>query len=76
MVGAHQDLPPEEFRVPPGVVFRTICQETKKLANKTCPQTVKEVFIEGTEPAEKCPLRHRGVTPKEETEPGSERHFF
>lgn len=76
MIGAHQSLPVEDFTIPPGVVFRTICEETKLLANETCPQTVREVFVEGTEPTEKCPLRHQDLVPKEESKPGSESHFF
>jgi penicillin-binding protein 1A len=76
MIGAHQGLPVEDFRIPPGVVFRTICEETKLLTNETCPQASKEVFIEGTEPSEKCPLRHQDMRSKEEPSLGSERHFF
>lgn len=76
MIGAHQGLPVENFNIPPGVAFKTICAQTKLLANETCPQTAREVFIEGTEPIEKCLLRHQGLKPKEESELGSEPHFF
>ena len=76
MIGAHEGLPVENFKIPPGVVFRTICEETKLLANETCPRTIKEVFVEGTEPVEKCPLRHENFKPKEESDPSSEHHFF
>ena len=76
MIGAHQGLPIEDFHVPPGVVFKTVCEETKLLINESCPLTHREVFIKGTEPIEKCPLRHQDLMPKEESEPGSERHFF
>ncbi len=74
MIGAHEGLPVEDFDVPPGVVFRTICEETKLLANETCPKISKEVFVEGTEPAEKCPLHHQNAMPKEES--GKRPHFF
>jgi penicillin-binding protein 1A len=32
------------FEMPPGVVRETICADTKKLANPSCPQTETEVF--------------------------------
>jgi penicillin-binding protein 1A len=76
MLAAHKDLPVENFRPPPGVVFRTICEETKLLAHASCPMTRQEVFIEGTEPIEKCPLRHHGRDDPDKPEPDPEGHFF
>jgi len=76
MLGAHQDLPVEDFDVPAGVIFRTICDETKLVATPRCPITRREVFIEGTEPIEKCPLRQHGRAQQEEPQPGPEGHFF
>ena len=76
MLGAHQDLPVEDFDVPAGVIFRTICDESKLLATPHCPLTRREVFIEGTEPIEKCSLRQHGREGKEEPESGPEGHFF
>jgi penicillin-binding protein 1A len=67
MIGAHEGLPSQDFNIPPGVVFRSICEETKLLADETCPQVTREVFVEGTEPTEKCLLRHKSLTPKEES---------
>jgi penicillin-binding protein 1A len=76
MLGVHRDLPVEDFTVPPGVIFRTICEETKLLATPNCPLTRREVFIEGTEPIEKCPLRQHGRNRQEGPEPDTEGHFF
>ena len=50
------------FPEPEGVVHRTIDPETGGLAVGTCPTTLDEVFVEGTEPEEECPLHGgRGV---------------
>jgi penicillin-binding protein 1A len=76
MIGAHQDLPVEDFSVPPGVTFRTVCSQTKLLAGPRCPQSRREIFIEGTEPIEKCPLRRHGLEQKEEEEFVPEGHIF
>ncbi len=76
MLSAHRDLPVEDFSIPAGVIFRTVCEETKLLATPNCPVTRREVFIEGTEPTEKCPLRQHGRDREEEPEPGIEGHFF
>jgi len=76
MLGAHQDLPVEDFTVPTGVIFRTICDETKLLATPNCPVTRREIFIEGTEPIEKCSRRQHGRDQQEEPESGPEGHFF
>jgi len=76
MLGVHRDLPVEDFSIPSGVIFRTVCEETKLLATPNCPVTRREVFIEGTEPTEKCPLRQHGRGREEKPEPGIEGHFF
>lgn len=45
------------FTVPDGVVTRTICDESGKLAvGHRCPVTREEIFIENTAPVERCPL--------------------
>lgn len=47
----------EWFTMPPGVVKRTICEESGKVARQnTCPRRREEVFFEGAIPQEKCPI--------------------
>jgi penicillin-binding protein 1A len=62
MKAAHAGLPHEPFRRPPGVITRRICSTTGALAAPACPDTYDEVFIEGTEPAEPCPVHERPRT--------------
>ncbi|MDO8649507.1 MAG: penicillin-binding protein 1C [Candidatus Peregrinibacteria bacterium] len=40
------------FPRPAGITVRTICRISGKLPTKACPQTVEELFIDGTEPSE------------------------
>jgi penicillin-binding protein 1B len=45
------------FKVPPGVVKRTVCDVTGLLANENaCPQPVDEYFLAEKVPTEYCPL--------------------
>ncbi|CAN5704895.1 hypothetical protein BH18ACI5_BH18ACI5_16410 [soil metagenome] len=44
------------FDVPEGIVFVDIDRDTGKLATPGCPRTMKEAFLQGTEPAEVCHL--------------------
>lgn len=60
MKAAHADLPRDPFEAPPGIVDRTICTETGALATDNCPETLEEVFIQGTEPVRHCE-RHRAL---------------
>ncbi|UCE20143.1 MAG: PBP1A family penicillin-binding protein [Gemmatimonadota bacterium] len=50
----------QEFDVPDGIVKAKICAESKHLATPYCPELMnngkEEVFIEGTEPTEPCPI--------------------
>ncbi len=48
--------PSVPFHVPDGVNFVEIDRDTGKLATGGCPRVFKEAFIQGTEPAEVCPL--------------------
>lgn len=54
MKAAHAELPKVPFRMPPGVVVRTICAKTGELAAEDCPDVIEEVFIQGTEPLRHC----------------------
>ncbi len=46
--------PDVEFAPPEGVVFADIDPSTGMLAGPWCPRTVREAFLEGTEPARRC----------------------
>lgn len=51
------------FRMPPGIVERTVCAESGQLAAEgRCPETFNEFFLEGHEPEETCPI-HRPSSP-------------
>jgi penicillin-binding protein 1A len=50
MKAAHNNLPEQDFTVPPGVVFANIDTQTGSLASASSSKVVKQAFIEGTEP--------------------------
>jgi len=52
MMTAIEDTPPNDFEVPPGIVFANIDAETGKLAAARSKKVVREAFKEGTEPDE------------------------
>ena len=54
MKRALKGKPIEDFRRPPGIVERTICEETGLLASKYCTKVRKEIFIKGSEPTKIC----------------------
>jgi membrane carboxypeptidase/penicillin-binding protein len=47
-------LPVNDFIVPPRIVYRMIDPKTGLLSTSDCPETIREAFIEGTEPQESC----------------------
>jgi penicillin-binding protein 1C len=51
--------PKAEFAEPSGIVRKKICPLTGRLPSASCPATIEEVFIAGTEPKEECPAPHR-----------------
>ena len=51
---AHDTLPEDHFAMPPGITARRICKDTGELAGPNCPETMNEVFIQGTEPVRQC----------------------
>jgi len=65
MEKAHQNLAPQLFTVPEGVVSLYIDPETGKIATQNCPNARLEFFIAGTEPTEYCQLHPE--TEQEET---------
>ncbi len=56
MKAATKGKPVKRFNVPKGIVTRTICTISHKLANEYCPNTRKEIYIAGTEPQEICDI--------------------
>ena len=44
----------EDFDPPPGVIAEMIDPKTGELANSSCPESVQEYFIAGSEPTEVC----------------------
>lgn len=48
------------FPVPPGVVTASIDPATGYLVTEDCPSSVNELFLEGTEPTQRCPV-HGGL---------------
>ena len=56
MIKAHENLPAERFKVPPGIYFKTICLESASLATDKCPRVITDIFTEGTLPEGICDL--------------------
>lgn len=54
MKKAIKTSPIRDFVAPSGIETRMIDPTTGKLASDTCPNRVKELFIQGTEPQENC----------------------
>ncbi len=73
MKAAHENLPREQFAVPPGIVRRAVCEKTGLLATEGCPEVVEEVFIQGNEPTRTCDLHGTGRDKDEPPAGGDER---
>jgi len=56
MMTAHQDLPVEEFTIPEGIYFRSVCLESGELATDKCHKVTTDVFTAKTLPQKNCPL--------------------
>jgi penicillin-binding protein 1A len=62
MIKAHDTLNVEDFEVPPGIIFKTVCLESGLLATDKCPRIITDVFTEETVPEEYCDLhRSKGL---------------
>jgi len=57
---ALQGTDPQPFEMPEGVTWRTVCSESGLLAVPECEDTYREIFVEGDEPTELCPIHHLG----------------
>ncbi len=51
---AYHDMQP--LPEPPGLVHAVICPDSGDLATPSCPKTVDEVYIDGTQPTVFCPI--------------------
>lgn len=58
MKNIHSNLPNAKFEMSRGVVTETICRDSGKVANSSCPNTFTEYFLKGTVP-ENC-TQHSG----------------
>ncbi len=54
MKKATLTMPVRDFQRPSGIVSRLIDPYTGKLASDSCPDVVQELFLEGTEPLQRC----------------------
>jgi membrane carboxypeptidase/penicillin-binding protein len=54
MKKAMARYPEENFQVPDGIVLRRIDPMNGQLATDSCPVSINEIFIKGTEPREYC----------------------
>lgn len=57
---AYRDAKP--FPQPSGIVTANICMESGELAGASCPHTRREYFIDGSQPAQECPLHSMPVS--------------
>ncbi|MGQ9553144.1 MAG: penicillin-binding protein [Anaerolineae bacterium] len=56
MLRLHEGQPVVTFQRPPGIVEANICTLSGQLATEQCPNTMREVFIEGTQPTTYCTM--------------------
>lgn len=54
MIAAHDSLPIADFEEPEGIVHADVCIESGELATDRCINVRNEIYIEETEPVEKC----------------------
>ena len=71
MTELHKNLPKEPFEVPAGVVSRSVCNYSGKLAGQYCSGTTQCLYTAGYGPTESCDGQHFSDKPK-----GSEADLF
>lgn len=64
---AVKPYPDTDFTVPPGVVFASINSQTGRPASPNSSQSIREAFIEGTQPGENLPSSTQ-VTPESDVD--------
>ncbi len=52
---------PQPFEVPDGLVWKEVCTESGLRSVPECFETYREVFVEGDEPTEPCPVHFGGT---------------
>lgn len=80
MTEVHQNVEEKEIKVPDGLVKRTVCQDSGKIAVERCTNTITDYFKDGTQPMKYCDPSSHWVPEKTEegeigdtaTTPGSE----
>ncbi|MBI5181319.1 MAG: PBP1A family penicillin-binding protein [Nitrospirae bacterium] len=50
-----------DFLPPQGIIFKKVDRKSGLLSNSSCPDSVQEAFIEGTEPTEECSSEKGGI---------------
>ena len=60
MIRMHEGKKAARFELPDGVVSREVCLESGYLASPGCSITGREIFPEGKQPKEVCPM-HSGL---------------
>jgi len=55
----HKGLPVEPFVRPPGFEEKVVCAVSGLLPTENCPNTVKEIFIQGTVPTAHCNVHQK-----------------
>ncbi len=71
MMLVHEHTTPPDFAVPDGLVQVTICPVSGLLPNDNCGKTIKDWFIRGKEPKQRCTI-HQAL--RVTTEEGSEQN--
>jgi penicillin-binding protein 1A len=54
MKKAHKDVEPEDFAPPEGIIFKQVDAKTGLLSTESCPNSLREAFLPGTEPRKYC----------------------
>lgn len=54
MKKAHKDVEPEDFAPPEGIIFKQVDTKTGLLSTESCPSSLREAFLPGTEPRKYC----------------------
>ncbi len=66
MTEIHKNVEEKTIQMPSGVIKRTICQDSGKIATEGCENAVTEYFKDGTQPMKYCsPEEHIVEVPEE-----------
>jgi penicillin-binding protein 1A len=62
MTRALEGTAETHFDRPEGIVERFVCRESGKLASPACAESYREIFIEGQDPGQVCPIHQPGAS--------------